>query len=186
VVDVAYLDATGWTDVIVMGTFYSSLLTDTFRSASRAAGVPIVTLRSSYGDEEGGGDHVHNMVEMTERMEALAVALGLDVGDDGVVEEDKRALCAAAESFQETATAAHTAGVRAMAAYMLYKVNPSGFTGAFIPNPNRDPVLSMMQNLGLPLLFNSTGCAPRPTVRCSALLPTVRPLSLSLPRPPTR
>jgi hypothetical protein len=87
---------------------------------------------------------VRNMVVMTEHMEALAVALGLDVGDDSVVEEDKRTLCAAAESFQVTAMAAHAAGVRAMAAYIPYKVNPAGVTGGFIPNPDCQLFLLMM------------------------------------------
>jgi len=153
-VDVSYLEENGWPDVLVVGAFYSSLLTDELRNASRAANVPIVELKNSYGESEGDAEHVRNMVEMTERMEALAVALGLDVSASSAVEKDKRALCAAAATFQATAEAAHAAGVRAMAAYMPYQTNPQGVTGAFIPNPDRDPVLSMMQNLGLPLVFN--------------------------------
>ena len=93
------------------------------------------------------------MIEMTERMEELASALGVDV-ENSIVRNDKAALCSAVESFQETAKQAHEAGVRAMATYMPYQENEPGTTSAFLPNPDRDPVLLMMQNMGLPILYN--------------------------------
>jgi len=143
----------GWPDVIIIGGFYEGFA-EKMRNASIAENIPLIVLSSSYSDDEGETENIRNMVEMTERMESLAVSLGLDVGSNSVVEDDKVALCAAAKSFQATAKSAHEVGVRTMASYMPYQVNDAGYTSAFIPNPDRDPVLSMMQNLGLPILYN--------------------------------
>jgi len=93
------------------------------------------------------------MGTMVERMEELSLALGVDEAGSSV-QSDKLALCQTAEMFQAIAQTAHDKGVRSMAAYMPYQPNPPGVSGGFLPNPDRDPVLSLMQNLGLPILYN--------------------------------
>lgn len=119
-------------------------------------GIPIVVLKNAYeGDEESAAtDQPLDMIAMVERMEELALALGA-IEDETVVGNDKESLCKAADSFRQTALAAQEKGVRSMASYMPYiGGNPKGMTGAFLPNPDRDPVLSMMQNLGMPIIYN--------------------------------
>lgn len=150
-IDLQYLNDNVWPDVMIFGAFYSSLLSDDVKGNATARNVPIITLSSAYsGDEEAKGGP--DMVEMIERMEELSLALG--VIEPEMVKEDKRALCTAAKSFQAASEKAHVAGVRTMAAYMPYREQEDGVAGAFIPNPDRDPVLSLMQNLGMPVLYN--------------------------------
>lgn len=146
-VDVTYLNENGWPDVFVVGSYYSTLISDEVKGNITDQNVPLIIL------SEENDSIIRNMIEMTERMEELASALGVDV-ENSIVRNDKAALCSAAESFQETAKQAHEAGVRAMATYMPYQENEPGTTSAFLPNPYRDPVLLMMQNMGLPILYN--------------------------------
>mmetsp|Transcript_21867 Transcript_21867/g.51567 ORF Transcript_21867/g.51567 Transcript_21867/m.51567 type:complete len:586 (+) Transcript_21867:89-1846(+) len=153
-VDTTILDEIGWPDVVIVGSFYSSLLTDEVRGNFTEKGVPVIELKNAYGDDDAEAGNIRNMIEMIERMESLAKTLGLDVHGSTVVKDDKEKLCEAAATFQEAAAEARGAGARAMAAYMPYQANEPGKTGAFLPNPDRDPVLSMMQNLGLAILHN--------------------------------
>jgi len=154
-IDIEYLNDVGWPDVMIFGGLYSSLLNDEIKGNATDRNVPIIVLSNDYSGEVEEEKGVLDMVEMIERMEELALALG--VTEPKMVEEDKKALCIAAESFQATTKKAHDAGVRSMASYMPYMEQPDGVAGGFIPNPDRDPVLSLMQNLGLPILYNEHG-----------------------------
>jgi len=135
----------------VFGGFYGSLLSDDVKGNATARSVSIVVLKNDYEGgrgTEGGPD----MVEMTEHMEELALALGAAAPE--TVARDKAALCSTAASFRSVAERAHAAGVRSMAAFMPYLDQPPEIAGAFLPNPDRDPVLSLLQNLGLRILSN--------------------------------
>jgi len=149
-IDIEYLNDIGWPDVMIFGGFYSSLLNDEIKGNATDRNIPIIVFSNDYSGEGKKGKI--GMVEMIERMEELALALG--VIEPKMVEEDKKALCVAAEYFQSTTKKAHDAGVRSMASYMPYMEQPDGVAGAFITNPDRDPVLILMQNLGLPILYN--------------------------------
>jgi hypothetical protein len=148
-----YLNENGWPDLIVVGAFYDSLMTEDFVGNATANNVPIVVLKNSYDGDESE-QQPRDMIDMIELMETLALALGA-TEDEIVVGNDKESFCAAAKSFRQTAQAAQDKGVRSMASYMPYMGdNPEGLTGAFLPNPDYDPVLSMMQNLGMPIVYN--------------------------------
>lgn len=136
-VDTTILDEIGWPDVVIVGSFYSSLLTDEVRGNFTEKGVPVIELKNAYGDDDAEAGNIRNMIEMIERMESLAKTLGLDVHGSEVVKDDKEKLCEAAATFQEAAAEARGAGARAMAAYMPYQANEPGKTGAFLPNPDR-------------------------------------------------
>jgi len=150
--DLTYLNENGWPDLIIVGSFYSSLISDEVKGNATARNVPIIQLTNTYSEDEDV-ENARDMIAMIERMEELSYALGVDE-TKSMVSTDKITLCQVANSFQESAQKAHEKGIRSMAAYMPYQSNPVGVTGAFIPNPDRDPVLSLMQNLGLPIIYN--------------------------------
>jgi len=152
-VNMDYLNKNGWPDVIVVGSFYNGLVNDEFMGNATEKNIPVVKLTDTYEDstEEMAP---RDMVAMIERMEEIAMLIGVDKSASTMVDNDKKALCEEAAKFQVTAEKAHELGVRSMASYMPYMDNLPGVTGAFIPNPDRDAVLTMMQNLGMPILYN--------------------------------
>lgn len=153
IVDTNYLNKNGWPDLIVVGAFYDSLISEEFVGNATEKNVPIVMLKNSYEGDESETEP-RDMLEMIELVETLALALGT-TEDAVAVGNDKASFCEAAGSFRRIAQTAQDNGVRSMASYMPYqKDHAEGLTGAFLPNPDQDPVLSMMQNLGLPILYN--------------------------------
>ena len=159
IIDVTYLDENdAWPDLIIVGAFYKSLMSDVFIGNATEQDIPIIILENAYSEDydEESISQPRDMIEMVQRMEELALALGV-VEDDAIVGNDKQSLCDAAKSFQATAQTAQDNGVRSMASYMPYMSNPQGMTGAFLATPDRDPVLFMMQNLGMPILYNEHG-----------------------------
>jgi hypothetical protein len=153
IVDMNYLDENGWPDMIIVGAFYESIIKPDFIGNATKNNVPIVTLKNSYEGDESEIE-ARDMLDMIEIIETLALALGA-TEDAVVIGNDEASFCEAASSFREIAQTAQDNGVRSMASYMPYKGgNPQGLTGAFLPSPDSDPVLSMMQNLGMPILYN--------------------------------
>jgi len=160
IIDVTYLDENDlWPDLIIVGAIYESLMNDEFIGNATEQNVSIVILKNIYDEEDDDKltQQPRGMIEMIQRMEELALALGV-AEDDAIVGNDRQSFCDAAKSFQATAQTVQDNGVRCMASFMPYvSGNPQGMTGAFLPNPDRDPVLFMMQNLGLPILYNEHG-----------------------------
>lgn len=153
IIDITFLNENGWPDLIIVGAFYDSLITKEFIGNATDNDVSIVLLKNSY-DGDQSEQEPRDMIEMIEVMESLALALGA-TEDTVLVGNDKESFCEAAKSFRQSAQAAQDSGVRSMASFMPYQGdNPEGVTGAFLPSPDYDPVLSMMQNLGLPILYN--------------------------------
>lgn len=90
--------------------------------------------------------------DLVTRYEQLATALGVANVEDNVA-ADKAAFCSAATSFKATAKAASDKGVRAMAIYAPYgAAGPNGEVGAFLMSPDKDPVLLMLEELGMQIL----------------------------------
>ena len=155
IIDINYLNENGWPDLIIVGAFYEGMVTGNAEFIGNATekNVPVVTLKNSYDGDESETEP-RDMIDMIELVETLALALGA-TEDAIVVGNDEASFCEAASSFREIAQIAQDNGVRSMASYMPYNGgHPEGQTGAFLPNVDNDPVLSMMQNLGMPILYN--------------------------------
>ena len=92
------------------------------------------------------------MVETTQRFEELSTALGVE-GVEETSKGDKMNLCLAASKFAQAAKISQDAGVRVMAGYLPYTgTGENGEIGAFLNAPERDTVLAMLEELGMPLL----------------------------------
>jgi len=154
-VDIDALNKKGWPDIVIAGSFYSSLVSEEFRGNATEAGVPIIELTTSYGSSPGDEVLPRSMVEITQTWENLA---GAFLGADTVastVENDKKELCSAAKKFKDVAKKAQNKGVRAMAGYLPYTgTGPNGEVGAFLASPERDTVLAMLEELGMAILHN--------------------------------
>ena len=89
-------------------------------------------------------------IEIVHRYEDLARALGVSVTE--AIASDKAALCAEVEAFKPVALGAQARGVRAMAAYLPYgTAGANGDIGGFAMSPDKDPVLMMLEELGMVL-----------------------------------
>lgn len=138
-------------DLLVVGSFYNFLLTDSVVGNATAKNVPIIVLTNSYGT--ANRDNLpRSMIEMTDRMLELAVAIG--VGDaQSRAANDQASLCQARQAFVQATRTAQDRGVRVMAGYLPYAgYGVNGEVGAFLASPERDPVLAMMEELGMPLV----------------------------------
>jgi hypothetical protein len=135
-----------------VGPFYSSLVSDDLRTNATAKGVSIIEIKTFYGAEDPSTVPNRDMVGVVERFEELALALG--AVEPTSVDNDKKALCEAAKAFEEKTQIAHDRGVRVMAAYLPYQEQAQGVAGGFIPFVELDPLLSLLQMLGMPLLYN--------------------------------
>ena len=98
--DMTILDAQGWPDVIVQGPYGGSYpYTAEFIGNATARGIPILKILRSYSSIP------HGYVEVTQRFEDLAIALGFpDVAKN--VANEKASFCRAASRFKKTAKAA--------------------------------------------------------------------------------
>lgn len=154
-IDIAALNAAGWPDLVIFGSFYGYLLTPEFRGNATAAGVPIIELTTAYGSDPGAEELPRGMVEITERWEDLAGSLMTVEDVAAKVQGDKESFCAAAETFRNAAKIAQDRGVRAMGGYLPYSgTGDNGEIGAFISSPERDTVLAMLEELGMPIIHN--------------------------------
>jgi len=154
-VNLEKIKADGWPDVIIFGSFYSFLLTEDIRGNATEAGVPIIELTTAYGSTPEAQVLPRGMIEITERWEELAGALMDPEEVAKTVEGDKMSFCKAAAKFKRQASMAQKNGVRAMAGYLPYAgTGPNGEIGAFLASPERDTVLAMLEELGMPILHN--------------------------------
>lgn len=154
-IDIPAINAAGWPDFVVFGSFYSSLLTDDFRGNATEAGVPIIELTDAYGSTSDAQVLPRGMVEMTERWEELAQALLTPEDVAATVKNDKQTFCKEAEKFKAATRIAQNRGVRAMAGYLPYAgTGSNGEIGAFLASPERDTVLAMLEELGMPIIHN--------------------------------
>jgi len=152
------LDKNSWPDLIIVGSFYSYLLTDEVREAAFSNGVPIMVLSDSYNPGNQNGIPPRSMIDMIVRMETLAETLGVE-GVKEVSDGDKQRFCTAAKDFRSQTQKAQDKGVRAMAGYLPYGKTADGKAGAFINSPERDTVLAMFEELGMPILHNDAEAA---------------------------
>lgn len=154
-IDIAALNANGWPDYVVFGSFYSSLLTEEFRGNATKANVPIIELTTAYGSQAETQVLPRGMVEITERWEELAIAFMSNQVVSNKVKGPKTDLCRAAAAFSAAAKTAQDRGVRAMAGYLPYaSPGENGEIGAFLASPERDTVLAMLEELGMAILHN--------------------------------
>ena len=114
-----------------------------------ARGIPIITLSNTHTTE---GSPPKGFIEITQRYEALATFLGVTEMASRT-RNDKHALCGAVASFKAVTRAAQARGVRAMAAYAPYgPTGPAGEIGGFLAAPDKDQVLTMLEELGMPII----------------------------------
>ena len=136
---VAELNAHGWPDFIVQGTYGGAYwMTDDFHGNATARGVPIIVLSSDgfYGAAGGLG-----YIEITQRFEELANFLGATPD----LSADKAALCTEVNTFKATAAAAAERGVRALAAYVPWGPVTDGATGVYAASATADQVTRMLE-----------------------------------------
>jgi len=152
-VNMEILNEKGWPDVLVVGSFYSSLLTESLRGNATARGVPIVSLVTAYGSSPDDPVLPRGMIEVTQRMQELATALG--AAKPALIEADQKKLCSSAAAFTQIAKGAQQRGVRAMAGFLPYTTTgEKGEIGAFLSSPERDTALAMLEELGMAILHN--------------------------------
>lgn len=146
--DITIFDTLG-AEVVIEGP--ASSIEDTARYELVSRGIPIITLSSPYKVP----DAKKSMIAVAQRFEKLAIALGVPNVLVHTLPQ-KMALCAAAESFKGAAKLAQEAGVRALAAYLPYTAaGAGGEVGGFVASPGSDPVLTMMEELGAPIMHNN-------------------------------
>lgn len=122
---------------------------DYARTEAAARGIPIIKLTTSYSTAD---TPPKDYVAITQRFEELAIALGVaDVAAHA--KADKTAMCTAVRSFKAAAKGAQSRGVRALALYAPYgAAGAGGEVGAFLMSPDKDQVLLMLEELGMPIL----------------------------------
>jgi len=138
-------------DLVVEGVTASGISAEV-RYNLTARGIPIIQINGAY---DGRADRGTGMIEVVQRFEQLAIALGVpDVTLKSFPK--KSALCAAVETFKSAAKKAQTAGVRALAAYLPYGgLGDKGEAGSFLGTVEVDPVLAMFEELGMPIMHNN-------------------------------
>lgn len=152
-------------DYIVMHGYRGNLWgfdADTEKQVVNVIGRPIIYIdvaqqgANCISENEQQNCYGKSMIEVVEQYYDLAQALGIAIPKS--VEEDRRALCKAAEEFQDAAELAHTKGVRAMAGYI--SVNQFRNATSYLAYPPDDMVLRMFEELGMPLLHPGKCQAP--------------------------
>jgi len=105
-------------------------------------------------DEVGGSCYGKTMIEVINQNLEVAKFLNLDIPTK--LDDDMKRLCNSAKAFQKDMVIAHEKGLRVMTAYLT--------TGtSYFATPIHDPVLRMLEELGMPLLHvgactNTTTC----------------------------
>ena len=152
--DHTILDANGWPDLIIEGPYHgANAWTDEFLAAASAKNIPIIRLTNSYSTESAP---TRGFIEIAQRFEDLARALGV-VDVTAAVAYDKADLCDEIEAFKPVALAAQLRGVRALAGYLPYgPASPNGNIGGWVATPDKDPVLMMLEELGMPIMHSDT------------------------------
>ena len=144
------LDVNGWPDLIIESPFIGARHPE-LEAAAKERGIPIIKLTMKYSTEDAP---MKGFIEIIQRFEELARALGVsDV--TSAAANDKAALCAEIEAFKPVALKAQSRGVRAMAGYLPYgAASPNGNVGGWLATPDQDPVLMMLEELGMPIMHS--------------------------------
>lgn len=152
-------DTEGWPDLIIYGNYDSYAYTDDFLGNATEKGIPIIEMKySSSPTTEGAPRPARSFIEITHRMDELAIALGVQGYDAEAVAQEKAEFCKAAHEFTEAAKGAADRGVRTLAGYFPYAgendgVNTDGVTiYGFLYGPPTDQVLLMLEELGMQIL----------------------------------
>ena len=150
--NVTILDEQGWPDIIVAGPLFAAFIIDdevTAKAAER--GVPIILL-----DDTAAGKQKKSFIEIAERFEELAAALGADTR--AATAAARQAFCRSAEEFKESARAASERGVRALAGVVPFGTpdQETGDIGGWLQSPDRNPALTMLEALGMQILHTDT------------------------------
>lgn len=140
-------------DVIVQGPTATLSDADVLYTL-KSMGIPVIQMNGAY---DGRADRGVGMIEIAQRFEELAMALGLAAFKvREATEADKQRMCEAVDDFKAAARAAQHEGVRALAAYIPYgAAGPNGEQGAFISTVETDSVLCMLEELGMPVMHNA-------------------------------
>jgi len=153
--DHTILDANGWPDVILEGAFYQDWASTSEMLANASnKGIPVVRLRSGYNTEDESP--TRGFIETVQRYEELTRALGVsDARVTAATAYAKATLCAEVEAFKVVALEAQVRGVRALAAYLpAGETAANGDIGGYIASPDKDSVLMMLEELGMPIMHS--------------------------------
>ena len=145
------LDIHGWPDVIIAETLWARV-NDEVKAKAAQRGIPVIMLE----DQNAAGTEWKTFIDLAERFEDLAKALGADV--EAHTAQDKQSFCAQAAEFREISREASERGVRALAGYMPYgSADPdTGNIDAFLQPPDKNPALMMLEELGMGIIHLKT------------------------------
>jgi len=148
--DHTILDQHGWPDLIIEGAYHGPYaLHGAVIGNATQRGIRVIRITRQY---HTAGTEPKGFIEITERYEALAKALGVENVDDTVM-PSKKQLCAQVTEFKSITKNAQERGVRSLAAYVPYgPPAANGDQGGFLMSPDKDPVLLMLEELGMPIL----------------------------------
>ena len=146
------LDIHGWPDVIIAGPMFASIVNDDVKAEAARRRIPVIML----SDKNAAGTEWKTFIDLAERFEDLAKALGADV--EAHTAQDKQNFCAKAAEFREISREASERGVRALAGYMPYgSADPdTGNIDAFLQPPDKNPALMMLEELGMSIIHPHT------------------------------
>ena len=146
------LDIHGWPDIIVAGPLFASIVNDDVKAKAAQRGIPVIML----SDQNAAGTEWKTFIDLAERFEDLAKALGADV--EAHTAQDKQNFCVKAAEFREISREASERGVRALAGYMPYgSADPdTGNIDAFLQPPDKNPALMMLEELGMGIIHLNT------------------------------
>jgi hypothetical protein len=157
----------GWPDVIIHFEYDSYAYGDAdgqFLGNASQRNIPVIKIFNSAPPPKTGDDRIpRSYIEVTRRMEELAIALGADSDTaKGAVKEGKIAFCKAADEFKLVAKAATDRGVRALGGYFPYRgddanradgMNADGVSiNGWLYGPARSQTLLMFEELGMSIL----------------------------------
>ena len=145
------LDIQGWPDVIIAETMWGRV-DDEVKAKAAQRGIPIIML----DDQHAAGKEWKTFIDLAERFEDLARALGADV--EAHTAQDKQNFCVKASEFREISREASERGVRALAGYMPFgPANATtGTISGFLQTPDRNPALMMLEELGMGIIHLKT------------------------------
>ena len=131
---------------------FASVVNDEVRAMAAQRGIPVIVL----SDQNTAKTEWKTFIDLAERFEDLAKALGADV--EAHTAADKQKFCVKAAEFREISREASQRGVRALAGYMPYGPADAdtGNIHAFLQPPDRNPALMMLEELGMGIIHPNT------------------------------
>lgn len=146
-------------NLFIVGPYYETLpavknTTYTDLLASKGIKVVLMNLKSNV-DGAPETQVPRSMVQEIERFEELATFLGVkDVKKN--TEADRKAFCTSASDFRAAAKSAQDKGIRILGGYLPFgNITADQTTTAYFQVVEQDAVLSMMEELGAPILHTN-------------------------------